>query len=218
MDSGIGQLILRTILTYAVFVILFRFMGKREIGELSLLDVVISIMMAEIAVLTIEDPDLPMYNAFVPMVVLVIIQRLTAVFSLKSKRFRDWFEGKPSLIIVNGKIDEHEMKKQRFNLDDLITQLRDNGTKSIQDVEYAILEPTGTLSIFEKSPTVSTGFVYTLIMDGEVQKPGLDEIKKDEQWLKDELNKQGYQDLKQLSFCTIDDSGQWYIDKKNERL
>lgn len=218
MDSGIGQLILRTILTYAVFVILFRFMGKREIGELSLLDVVISIMMAEIAVLTIEDPDLPMYNAFVPMVVLVIIQRLTAVFSLKSKRFRDWFEGKPSLIIVNGKIDEHEMKKQRFNLDDLITQLRDNGTKSIQDVEYAILEPTGTLSIFEKSPTVSTGFVYTLIMDGEVQKPGLDEIKKDEQWLKDELNKQGYQDLKQISFCTIDDSGQWYIDKKNERL
>lgn len=218
MDSGIDQLILRTILTYAVFVILFRFMGKREIGELSLLDVVISIMMAEIAVLTIEDPDLPMYNAFVPMVVLVVIQRLTAVFSLKSKRFRDWFEGKPSLIIVNGKIDEHEMKKQRFNLDDLITQLHDNGTKSIQDVEYAILEPTGTLSIFEKSPTVSSGFVYTLIMDGEVQKPGLDEIKKDEQWLKDELNKQGYQDLKQISFCTIDDGGQWYIDKKNERL
>lgn len=218
VDVEMGKMIYRTIVTYGIIVLLFRMMGKREIGELSLLDIVIFIMMAEIAVFAIEDPDRKIRDATVPMIVLVIIQRLTAIISLKSKRFREWFEGKPSIIVTAGKIDEHEMKKQRYNFDDLTQQLRENGTKSIQDVEYAILEPSGKLSIFEKTPTVSAGFVYTLIMDGDIQRDNLEEINKSEAWLRQELMKKGYDDLKQISFCSIDDNDQWYIDIKNERL
>ncbi|SEO35072.1 Uncharacterized membrane protein YcaP, DUF421 family [Amphibacillus marinus] len=210
-------IILRTFMTYGFIVVFFRLMGKREIGELSLLDIVIFMMMAEIAVFAIEDPKAPLWEGVVPMLLLVLIQRASAFFSLKSKRFRDWFEGKPSLIIANGQIDENEMKKQRYNFDDLTQQLHEKGVKGVQDVEFAILEPSGKLSVFEKENPVSTGFVYLLITDGEVQKDALTLLNKSEQWLKAELAKRGFFELSQISYCTIDSAEKWFIDIKNER-
>ncbi len=145
------MLIGRTLFYYLVVVIIFRLMGKREIGELSLLDIVVYIMIAEIAVLTIDDLSLFFGYGLIPMAILLGIQRLTAWISLKSPLFRAWFEGRPAIIISQGKIDEYEMKKNRFNFDDLLQQLRENGIESINKVSYAILEPSGKLSIIEKS-------------------------------------------------------------------
>lgn len=205
-------IIVRTFLIYVFIVLFFRLMGKREIGELSLLDIVISIMMAEMAVIVVADPSKPMYASLIPMFVLVVIQRVTAYTSLKNKKFRDWFEGKPSIMILNGKIDKKEMQSHRYNFDDLFLQLHEKGVKCVQDVEYAILEPSGKLSVFAKEKPESTGFVHLLIADGEVIEDALKMINKSKQWLKNELSRQGYDQIEKIFYCTFDDAEKWYID------
>ncbi|WP_417006660.1 YetF domain-containing protein [Aquibacillus salsiterrae] len=198
-------------------------MGKREIGELSLLDIVIFIMVAEMAVFAIEDPSVTLLHSIIPMGLLLIIQRFTAWLSLKSGLFRGWFEGKPSVIVSKGKIDEHEMRKQRYNFNDLMQQLRENGTKSINDVEFAILEPSGKLSIVEKSskyqqPISEKGYVIPLIVDGKIQDKALKDLRKSKDWLKEMLASKGYHSLESISFCSVDSNDQWYIDIKDETV
>ena len=210
-------IISRTFLIYGFIVLSFRLMGKREIGELSLLDIVISIMMAEMALFVIGDTSKPMYASVVPMFVLVVIQRVTAYISLKNKKFRDWFEGKPSVLIMNGKIDKQEMQSHRYNLDDLILQLHEKGVKCVQDVEYAILEPSGKLSVFAKEKPTSTGFVHLLIADGEIMEDALKMIDQSKQWLKSELSKQGYDRVEKIFYCTFDDANQWFVDLDTEK-
>lgn len=205
-------IISRTFIIYFFVVFFFRLMGKREIGELSLLDIVISIMMAELAIIVIGDTSKHLFASIVPMLVLVVIQRVTAYISLKSKKFRDWFEGKPSIIILNGKIDKKEMQNHRYNFDDLILQLHEKGVKCVQDVEYAILEPSGKLSVFPKEKPESTGFVHLLIADGEIVEDSLKMIDKTKEWLKTELSKQGFDQIDQILYCTLDGANRWYID------
>ncbi|WP_091484335.1 DUF421 domain-containing protein [Gracilibacillus orientalis] len=218
----IYTLIFRTLLYYLSIILIFRLMGKREVGELSLLDIVVFIMIAEIAVLTIEDLELFFGYGLIPMVLLLIIQRLTAWISLKSPLFRKWFEGKPTIIISKGKIDEYAMKKNRFNFDDLLQQLRENGTESIKDVSYAILEPSGKLSIIEKQDFANVrnkinGLVLPLVVDGRIQEKALEQLGESENWLHKQLEKREFNDIKQVSFCSIDVNDEWYIDKKNEK-
>ncbi|WP_449343031.1 DUF421 domain-containing protein [Thalassobacillus hwangdonensis] len=213
------MVIARTIFTYFLILFVFRLMGKREIGELSILDLVVFVMLAEIAVFTIEQPDKSLVHAIVPMTVLLIIQRLSAFLSLKNQRFRDWFDGKPSIIVKGGKIDEEEMRKQRYNFNDLLTQLREKGVFSIKDVEYAILEPNGKLSVLEKdenSPDRSQGYSISLIADGLIQYDSLQRIKKNKSWLLNELKKKGYDSEKEISYCSMDETGDLYIDDKDQ--
>lgn len=143
-------MVARTVLLYVVVLIIFRVMGKREIGELSILDLVVFIMIAEMAVMAIENPKDPLLYSILPMLTLLIIQIGLAIWSLKSNRMRNFIDGKPSIIIENGKINEHEMKRQRYNFNDLLVQLRDKNIKNVADVEFAILESSGRLSVFEK--------------------------------------------------------------------
>ncbi|MEF2243317.1 DUF421 domain-containing protein [Paenibacillus sp. IITD108] len=144
------SLFLRTIITYIIVFLIMRLMGKREIGKLSLLDLVISFMVAEIAVIVIEDLDRSLWEGIVPMATLAIIQITTAIISLRSRKLRIWFDGKPSVIIADGQIYHDVMRKQRYNLDDLMLQLRENQITSVEDVAFAILETSGKLSVIPK--------------------------------------------------------------------
>lgn len=203
-------IVIRTILLYGVISIIFRLMGKRELGELNVLDLVVYIMIAEIAVVGIEKPEETIVNNILPMAVLMIIQITLAFFSLKSKKVRDMLDGKPSIIINNGKIDEHEMRKQRYNFDDLLLQLRDKDIRNIADVEFAILETSGKLSVYEKSQNKG-GITIPLILDGEVQESNLQRIEKNKFWLLQELKKLGYTQVKEISFCSYQD-GKFFVD------
>ncbi|NIK69815.1 MULTISPECIES: DUF421 domain-containing protein [unclassified Paenibacillus] len=145
-----GSMLLRTVLIYFVVFLIMRFMGKREIGKLSVFDLVISVMIAEIAVIVIEDVERSMWEGILPMVVLLIIQVGIAYIALKNRKLRLWFDGKPSFIIAKGKLNRDIMRKQRYNLDDLLLQLRENKIANVADVEFAILETTGKLSVVEK--------------------------------------------------------------------
>lgn len=137
----------RTVILYFVILIIFRLMGKREIGELSILDLVVFIMMAEIAVLAIENVDDHLFHTILPMLVLMMIQVTFAYLSLKNRRIRQALDGKPTIIIKYGKIDEDAMKSQRYNFDDLMVQLRENNVERVADVSFAILEPSGKLTV-----------------------------------------------------------------------
>jgi uncharacterized membrane protein YcaP (DUF421 family) len=193
-------------------------MGKREIGELSILDLVVFIMIAEMAVVGIEDTKDPITHTIFPMLLLMFIQILFAVISLKSKRFRDFVDGKPTIIINQGKIDEEAMRKQRYNFDDLLMQLREKDIRRISDVEFAILEASGKLSVFQKekgSNHLEGDITIPLIIDGVINEDNLTRIDKTNLWLRQELRKLGYQDVKKISFCSYE-NGKFFIDLMDE--
>lgn len=234
-------LALRTVLIYFVVFLTLRFMGKREIGRLSVFDLVISVMIAEIAVIVIEDTSRPMMEGLLPMAVLVIIQIGIALITLKSHTLRTWFDGKPSVVIQGGKLDREAMKKQRYNLDDLMLQLRENQISSVADVEFALLEPSGKLSVIEKEnqqpdePDANNrqdsewakkstppkpfpknfrfeSLPVALIMDGKLQTDNLERVGKDRFWLNNQLRQNGVYDMKKIFLCTLDHNGKLYID------
>ncbi|WP_051082471.1 DUF421 domain-containing protein [Paenibacillus sanguinis] len=216
-----------------------RIMGKREIGELSIFDFVISLMVAEIAVLALEDINRPLSDGFIPMLTLMFIQIIISLLSLRFRKLRLWFDGKPSVIIQNGKINQNVMKKQRYNLDDLLMQLRSQKIDNIGDVEFAVLETSGQLSVIpknndgdpsgqgssSKSKGVSRSVLRNvqfealplpLIMDGKVNDDNLREIGKTRFWLKQQIQAKGLADFKQVFFCSIDHTGKLYINALDE--
>ncbi|HDX9578793.1 TPA: DUF421 domain-containing protein [Bacillus pseudomycoides] len=214
------QIIFRTILLYSVMFIIFRLMGKREIGELSILDLVVFIMLGEMAVIAIENMDKAIWHQLVPMVLIMLIQIVLSFVSLKSQRIRHILEGEPAIIVREGKIDEKQMRKQRYNMDDLLMQLREQSIGDIRDVEYAILEPSGKLSVFEKQKSKKSKndtplFSVPLIIDGEIQKKHLYMMEHTDLWLKDKLNKLGYKDIENISYCSFQ-NGQFFVDLKDE--
>jgi uncharacterized membrane protein YcaP (DUF421 family) len=217
--NDVLTIILRTVILYVLIHFIFRVMGKREIGELSILDLVVFVMIGEMAVLAIEKPTMQLYKAVAPMVILMVIQIVMATLSLKSKRFRDIVDGKPSIIINRGKVDEHVMRKQRYNFDDLMTQLREKDIRSIADVEFAILESSGSLSVIEKQQSDNESkngdITIPLIMDGTVDEENLRKINKTNLWLRQELKKRGYRDIKKISFCSYE-NGKFFIDLSDE--
>jgi len=190
-------------------------MGKREIGELSVLDLVVFIMIGEMAVIAIEQHKDPIMHTIVPMTVLLVIQVGMAYLSLKSRRLRHIVDGKASIIIHNGQINEKEMKKHRYNFDDLLTQLRQKDVHNIADVEFAVLETSGELSVFKKHQKQQNGsLTIPLIIDGKIQHDGLKETNKSERWLIEELKARGHKNIKNISFCSYQD-GSFFVDYKN---
>ncbi|AEI44931.1 DUF421 domain-containing protein [Paenibacillus mucilaginosus] len=218
-------LFFRTLLVYVVVFLTMRLMGKREIGKLSLFDLVISIMIAEIAVFVLEDLDKPLIQGILPMLTLVLVQVFIALVSLKSQKLRRLFEGQPSPLIEHGHLNREEMRKQRYNLDDLLLQLRENKVLNVADVEFAVLEPSGKLTVQQKTdkeeepPCPPPSFRYEglplpLIMDGKVQDDSLKKLDQTRFWLKRELQSRGIKDFKEVFFCSLDHRGRWFIDKK----
>ncbi|MGG6313585.1 DUF421 domain-containing protein [Paenibacillus macerans] len=233
--------VFRTVLMYFLVFGVMRIMGKREIGELSIFDLVISIMIAEIAVFALEDVERPLYDGIIPMLTLLLIQIGIAVLSLRFRKLRLWFDGEPSVIIRNGQINRKEMKRQRYNLDDLLMQLRSQKVDSVADVEFAVLETSGQLSVFPKEKTeavrdgaqrpknrelaVNTampGVKYEalplpLIMDGKVNDDNLRQIGKTRFWLKNQIQSKGLSDFKQVFFCSIDHNGKLYVNANEDK-
>jgi uncharacterized membrane protein YcaP (DUF421 family) len=224
------NLFVRTVFVYFVVFLMLRLMGKREIGKLSLFDLVISIMIAEIAVFVLEDTAKPIMEGIVPMATLVLIQILIAYITLKNEKLRRLFDGRPSVLIENGKLNREEMSKQRYNLDDLMHQLRQNKVMNVADVEFAILESSGKLSVVEKDRDPKhkesdqehsnhnkyrfASLPVSLIMDGKVQDDSLEKIGKTRFWLKNQLQEKGIRDFKEVFFCSIDHRGQIFVDRK----
>ena len=178
----------RTVFFYFFITLAYRIMGKREIGQLGIIDLIVSILIAELVAISIENINDSIMLTIAPIIVLVILELVLAFISIKSRTFRTVFGGKPSLIICNGKINYKEMVKQRYSMDDLLISLRQKEIRNVEDVEYAFLEPNGKLSVFKYNFfRTKSDYPMPLILDGEIQHKALKKIHKNEQWLEDEL-------------------------------
>ena len=188
------MILVRTLFFYFFILVVYRIMGKREVGQLGIIDLIVSILVAELEVISIENIDENIFRSIVPIITLLVLQVSLALLSLKSPKIRIFLDGNPSVIINNGQVNYKEMIKQKYNLDDLMVQMRDKGYKSIEEIEYAILENNGTLSIFPytngKKNTKSI-VPLPLVLDSSIQEDSLKIINKDKSWLYNLLNKKG---------------------------
>lgn len=226
MAAEIWGIFLRTVFVYFLIFFMMRLMGKREVGKLSTFDLVVSFMIADISSIALEELDRSLLVGLVPIFTIVALQILLSFVFLKWGRIRRWVEGKPSIIIDKGKIDKEVMAKTRYNIDDLLMQLREKSISDIRDVEYAILETSGKLSVFPKnsekvvskeklsSSGEETPFrlPIPLVMEGKVFNHELKKMGKDDQWLKRQLKKQGIDDIRDVFYASVDQHGTFYID------
>ena len=187
-------------------------MGKRELGELSLIDFVISTIMSQMIAISIENYKDPIIYTLIPLVILVFLQVSLSIVTLRNKKIRDVIDGKESLIINKGVLNINEMIKQRYSLDDLLSQLRDKNIRTVEEVDYAILETGGKLSVFKKNDKDNYIFPLPLIIDGNIEIDNLKYINKNKEWLISILNEKKI-DLKKVFYSFIK-SNEVFIIKK----
>ncbi len=195
--TEIFQIIYKTILCYFFILFCLKIMGKREIGEISAFDIVVFFIISELFSLSLNEPEHSILRSIIPVSIIVLLQLVTALISLYVPKFRSLMEGKKSYLIYKGVIQQNEMKRQRYTIEDLMAQLRMKEIQTPQDVEYAILENNGELTIIKKDNCIMLS-PDPLIMDGKINKTALARIIKDEVWLVEELKKLGFIDISKL--------------------
>lgn len=204
----------RTVLFYIIITFLYRFMGKREVGQLGIVDLIVSILIAELAAISIDNREESVFLSIIPIIVLVLIQIVMSYISLKNAKVRDAFDGTPSVMINRGVVNFKEMVRQRYNLDDLLTQLREQHIRTIEEVDYAILESSGKLSVFQKENNKFGDYPLPLILDGVIQPETLTQIKKSKTWIERTLK--DYQvKIEDVFYAFYKDKG-LYIIKKSD--
>ena len=216
---------IRAIILYILVLVIMRFMGKREIGQLQPFELAISIMIADLATIPMAEPGIPITNGVIPILGLLIMHLIISVINIKSIKLREIICGKPSILIYHGKIDEKNLKKERFTINELEERLRGNNVFNILDVEYAILETSGQISVIQKPEKRNVmpedfdlkpeyeGISYDLVVDGKIMKENLEKLDKDYNWLVDQLKKYDMKPEETL-LATIDGKGQFFCQKK----
>ncbi len=191
----------RTIIIYVLVLCVMRFMGKREIGQMQPFELVISIMIADLASTPMTEVGIPILYGIIPIFGMLFMHIVISVINIKSIRMREIICGKPRILINKGKIDERALIKENFTINELQERLRVNDVNNISDVEYAILETSGQISVIlksEKSPVTcedlnlevdKTKISYDLILDGRIMNDNLKKIEKDQKWLEKEIAK-----------------------------
>ena len=220
------EIVFRTIVTYFFVLIILRLTGKREIGQLSPFDFVVAIIIAELAAMPMERTDIPLWHTFLILSLLGLLEVGISYLTLKNRTIRMLICGSPQIIIKNGKLLRSEMKKSRYNLDDILAQLRERGIAKIQDVEFGVLECSGKLSVIPKSqkrsvtpedlnlPTKYEGLPTVLVMDGEVLAKNIKDVGLNEKWLKEKLREKGF-NADQILIATLDSDGELFINERN---
>lgn len=220
----------RTLILYFVVVIVMRLMGKRQIGQLQPFELVVAILISDLASVPMQDTAIPLINGIIPILTLLIAQITLSLISMLSVKARSIICGTPSILIENGKINENNLRKEMYTLNDLLEQLRNSNVYNIADVEFAILETNGQLSIIPKSqkrpvnpedlkiPTKYEGLPLDLIIDGRVMIKNLQKANLDIEWLKNELSKFGINDLNDVFFASLDTNGNLYYQEKGSQI
>ena len=217
----------RAIVLYLIVLVVMRLMGKREIGQLQPFELAISIMIADLASIPMTEIGIPIFNGIVPILGLLVMHLILSLINLKSLKAREIICGKPSILIYRGKINEKELKKERFTINDLEERLRGNNVVNLGDVEYAILETSGQVTVIQKPEKRNTipedfnivpeyeGIPYDLVVDGKVMNKNLKAIGKNYNWLKKQVEKFDIKPEEAL-VVTIDGKGQIFCQKKEE--
>ncbi len=216
-------ILIRTAVLVCFAVFSMRLMGKRQIGQLQPFELVIAIMIADLASTPMESLDMPLWRGILPLMVTVVLQQVFSLASLKSQRLRAILSGRPTVVIRRGRIDPKALRELCFNLNDLLEELRSEGYLSPSEVGTAIMETSGKLSVFPHSrarpvnpsdlqlETGYEGIPLTLILDGQIQQSNLPLIRKDEQWLLSQLKPMGYESERNVLLCYVDTDGKMTV-------
>jgi len=205
-------LVFKTFALYFFIILVYRLMGKKEVGELNIIDLIVTILIAELAAICIEESEKSIFTSILPIVSLVFIEISLSYFSMKSEKIRNFIDGKPSIIIKDGKVNFSVMTKLRYSLDDLLSQLRSKEVKSIEEVDYAILENNGSLSIFKNTNEYPMPFILDGIIDYDV----LREIGKNKEWIYNLMKNNNVQ--QENIFYAFYKKNKTYIIKKNDLI
>ncbi|KMT20847.1 DUF421 domain-containing protein [Clostridium cylindrosporum] len=218
----------RAVILYVFVIISMRIMGKRQIGELQPYELVTAIMLSELAALPMQDIGIPLIHGIIPIITLIILEVLCSYLTLKFQPLRKVMCGVPSIIIKEGKIIESELRKQRFNLDDLMEELRLMGYIDLADIEYAIMETSGKLSIvpvYSKTPVTKEDLKLvgddptlpiSIILDGKINHHNLKIAGYDEKWIYKKLQENEIEDPNDVLVAIIDSTRKLYIQKRGE--
>lgn len=217
----------RAIILYIVVLIVMRMMGKREIGQLQPFELAISIMIADLASVPMTELGIPLSNGIIPILGLLVMHQIISLLNIKSINIRKIICGKPSILIYRGKIDEKVLKKERFTVNELQERLRGNDVFNIGDVEYAILETNGEVTVITKPEKRNVtpedlnlevdyeGIPYDLVVDGKIMYENLKVIGRDEQWLEKQLKKFDARP-KEVLIATINGKAEIFCQKKEK--
>lgn len=224
------EVMLRTLGAFFAILVLTRILNKEQIGQLTYYEYVTGITIGSMAATVAIDTEVKFLPDVLGLILWVVLTYLAGYASLISRPARKILEGEPTVLVHNGKILERNMAKLRYNMDDLLIQLRNKNTFNIADVEFAILEPNGQLSVLLKSqkrpltpqdlqiPTKYEGVPSELIEDGKVIHANLQQVNVDEQWLLNELRKQGIKDIREVEYASLDNEGNLFVDKRQDHL
>ena len=222
----------RVLLVYILLLLAMRIMGKREIGQLSNLDFVVAIVVAELATLPLTDHSLSLLHSILPMLIITALQVMASVICLKSNCFRRFLYGRPNVLIAGGRLQMEEMRRARFNIDDLLSQLRQRDVFDVANVDYAVLEISGDLTVVLKpwccpatrgdlnisSTEQFSGMPLTLIDDGEVNWKGLAERNLSKEWLQEQLLKNNIANPQDVFFASLSNNGYLYFISREEAM
>ena len=213
----------RAVILFLTSVLAMRMMGKRQVGQLQPFELVVAIMIAELAATPMGSVGVPLLYGLLPMAALIICHGVLSFVGMKSERFRGWLCGRPTVLIRNGVICEKQLRKSSFTLNDLMEELRMGGMLDPAEVGTAVLETSGAVSVFPKaqcrpvSPqdlglkVSPQGLPLPLVMDGKVERNNLPLCGKDEGWLFSQLKKLGYSDVRKVLLCYLDTDGQMTV-------
>ena len=219
---------IRAIILYIIVLVVMRLMGKREIGQLQPFELAISIMIADLASIPMTELGIPISNGIIPILGLLVMHLIISVLNIKSIKAREIICGRPAILIYRGRIDEKVLQKERFTINELQERLRGDNIINISDVEYAILETNGQVTVIPKpnKRNVVTedlninaeyeGIPYDLVIDGKIMYDNLKTLGKDEIWLQRQLK--GFKtNVKDVLIATLDGRGQIFCQKKGEK-
>ena len=222
------NIFIRVLILYILVLVTMRLMGKRELRANATFELVVAIMIADLASVPMSDTGIPITNGIIPILALLLIQLIISIINLKSIRGRKIICGMPAILIYRGKIDEKMMKKEKFTINELQERLRQNNVFNIGDVEYAILETSGQLTVIQKPEKRNTipedfgitpeyeGIPYDLVIDGKIMHENLKAIGRDYKWLLKQVEKFKIKPEEAL-VVTFDGKGQIFCQAKEEK-
>ena len=211
--NEILTILFRTLICFILLIVSMRIMGKREIGQLSLFDFLIILIIADVIIIGIENYSKSVLIFLIPLFILVFSQKLIAIIDLKVPKIRKAFDGKEELIIIKGKLNIEAMKKEKYNMSDLYSQLREKSIRSLEEVEYAVLETNGNLSVFTYKENINV-FPLPIIVSGEIEEENLKYINKSKKWVTEQLKKQGIKNIKDIYGASFIDNNLKIVKKE----
>ena len=218
---------IRAIILYIVVLVVMRLMGKREIGQLQPFELAIAIMIADLAAVPMSELGIPLTNGIIPILALLVMYMIISVLNMKSIKFRKVISGQPSILIYRGRIDEKVLRKERITINELQERLRGDNIFNLSDVEYAILETNGEVTVIQKPEKRNIivedlninpeyeGIPYDLVVDGKIMEENLKAIGRDKIWLEKQLKKFDAKPSNTL-IATLDGKGDFFCQKKEK--